>query len=100
LVLPSHGKPFTGMHQRLAQLKHHHAERLADILSACPPEGMTAYQVLPVLFKRQMDAHQTSFALGESLAHLHLLWFAGDMTRHRDSDGVYFFKPSAAILRP
>jgi len=100
LVLPSHGKPFTGMHQRIAQLKHHHAERLADILSACPAKGMTAHQVLPVLFKRQMDAHQTTFALGESLAHLHLLWFAGDMTRHSDSDGVYVFKPSAATLHP
>jgi glyoxylase-like metal-dependent hydrolase (beta-lactamase superfamily II) len=100
LVLPSHGKPFTGMHQRISQLMLHHTERLADIMKVCPPEGVTAYQMLAVLFKRQMDAHQTTFALGESLAHLHYLWFSGAMSRHRGSDGVYRFKPSAATLRP
>lgn len=100
LVLPSHGKPFIGMHQRIAQLKHHHAERLEDIMSACPAEGMSAYQVLPVLFKREMDAHQMTFALGESLAHLHFLWFAGNLSRYRGPEGVYYFKPSGAALHP
>ncbi|MFX7992828.1 MBL fold metallo-hydrolase, partial [Acinetobacter baumannii] len=28
LVLPSHGKPFTGLHQRIDQLREHHDERL------------------------------------------------------------------------
>jgi precorrin-2 methylase len=35
-------------------------------------------QALQILFKRAMDAHQMTFALGESLAHLHLLWHAGE----------------------
>ena len=30
LTLPSHGKPFTGLHERVQQLKDHHAERLAE----------------------------------------------------------------------
>ena len=100
LVLPSHGKPFTGLHQRITQLKHHHAERLADIMTACPATGFTANDVLPVLFKREMDAHQITFALGESLAHLHCLWFAGDLSRQLRPDGVYSFKPSGATIRP
>jgi len=100
LVLPSHGKPFTGLHQRITQLKQHHAERLADIMAACPPTGLTANDVLKVLFKREMDAHQITFALGESLAHLHYLWLAGDLTRQLRADGVYSFKPSAVTTRP
>ena len=69
-------------------------------MSACPPTGFTANDVLAVLFKREMDAHQITFALGESLAHLHFLWFAGDLTRQIRPDGVYSFKPSVATIHP
>jgi hypothetical protein len=34
----------------------------------------SAADVLPVLFKRKLDLHQTTFAMGEAIAHLHLLW--------------------------
>jgi glyoxylase-like metal-dependent hydrolase (beta-lactamase superfamily II) len=37
LVLPSHGKPFTGLHERIQQLQDHHADRLAEVLEACRP---------------------------------------------------------------
>jgi glyoxylase-like metal-dependent hydrolase (beta-lactamase superfamily II) len=33
-VLPSHGKPFTGLHTRVQQLLDHHQERLNDIMQA------------------------------------------------------------------
>jgi hypothetical protein len=29
--------------------------------------------------------------LGEALAHLHLLWLAGELTRTQDADGVIRF---------
>ena len=35
LVLPSHGKPFTGLHRRIDQLLRHHDERCAEVLQAC-----------------------------------------------------------------
>jgi glyoxylase-like metal-dependent hydrolase (beta-lactamase superfamily II) len=35
LVLPSHGKPFTGMHIRIQQLHDHHRDRLAEVMEAC-----------------------------------------------------------------
>ena len=100
LVLPSHGKPFLGLHERITQLKEHHAERLKDLMQACPANGLSAAQALRVLFKREMDAHQMTFALGESLAHLHLLWLAGDFQRERGEDGLYRFKPSEARPHP
>lgn len=100
LVLPSHGKPFTGLHQRISQLHHHHAERLEDLRSASSESGLSAAQALQILFKRNMDAHQMTFALGESLAHLHLLWLSGDFQRWRGSDGIYRFRPIEARPHP
>lgn len=92
LVLPSHGLPFVGIHARVAALRQHHADRLADILQACDAQGgLTAAALLPVLFKRTLDLHQTSFAMGEAVAHLNHLWHQGLLQRHRDSGGVWRF---------
>lgn len=90
LVLPSHGKPFTGLHARIGQQHRHHRERLAEVLAACAAP-QTAATIVPVLFKRELDLHQTTFALGESLAHLHALWYDGALVR-REVDGVFQFQ--------
>ncbi len=94
LTLPSHGKPFTGLHQRIRQLHDHHRERLAEVMQACHEQPCSAADILPVLFKRQLDLHQTTFAMGESIAHLHALWFGGQLQRNRSDDGVYRFTPA------
>ena len=52
--------------------------------------------MLPVLFKRTLDLHQTTFAMGESVAHLHTLWFSGLLQRTKDADGVWRFSPPRA----
>ena len=93
LVLPSHGKPFIGLHQRIAQQHRHHADRLVEVLAACATP-QTAASIVPVLFKRQLDLHQMTFALGESLAHLHALWYEGKLER-RDEAGVYRFSTAS-----
>jgi glyoxylase-like metal-dependent hydrolase (beta-lactamase superfamily II) len=91
LVLPSHGKPFRGLHPRIRQLHDHHRDRLAEVLEACSARPCSAADVLPVLFKRKLDLHQTTFAMGESVAHLHALWHAGKLQRTRDVEGVWRF---------
>jgi glyoxylase-like metal-dependent hydrolase (beta-lactamase superfamily II) len=91
LVLPSHGRPFTGLHIRVQQLHAHHRERLSELLTACTERPHSAADALGVLFKRPLDFHQTTFALGESVAHLHALWRDGLVHRQRDEDGVYRF---------
>ena len=48
-----------------------------------------------VLFKRKLDLHQTTFAIGESIAHLHALWHAGTLHRHAGADGVWRFSSAA-----
>ncbi len=91
LVLPSHGRPFGGLHTRIDQLANHHRDRLADVMKACAEAPQTAFDLLPLLFKRPLDLHQTTFALGESIAHLHALWHAGRLTRRLGDDQVYRF---------
>lgn len=91
LVLPSHGKPFRGLHERIAQQHAHHAERLEEVLLACR-EPLSAADVVPVLFQRKLDLHQLTFAMGEALAHLHALYFAGRLKRMLGDDGIYRFQ--------
>ena len=95
LTLPAHGKPFTGLYQRIEQLHDHHRERLAEVMEACTVSPSSAAEMLPVLFKRALDLHQTTFAMGESIAHLHLLWFNGRLQRTLGDDGVYRFGSTA-----
>ena len=91
LVLPSHGKPFTGLHERVQQLHDHHRDRLAEVMQHCQDTPRSAAEVLPVLFSRALDLHQTTFAMGETVAHLHALWFDGQLKRRLGEDGVYRF---------
>ncbi len=95
LVLPSHGKPFTGLHARIRQLRDHHDERLADVMTACRAKPCHAAELLPLLFKRVLDLHQTTFAMGEAVAHLHALWHRGALSRALGSDGVWRFAATA-----
>jgi glyoxylase-like metal-dependent hydrolase (beta-lactamase superfamily II) len=91
LVLPSHGKPFRGLHARIAQLHAHHDERFAEVLACCAAVPRSAVEVLPVLFTRALDLHQTTFALGETIAHLNGLWLRGRLRRSVDAAGVFRF---------
>lgn len=99
LVLPSHGRPFNGLHERINQLHTHHQDRLNEVMQACEGQALTAMQVLPVLFKRTLDLHQTTFAMGETIAHVHALWHAGKLQRQQDAQGVYRFMAKAATPR-
>jgi glyoxylase-like metal-dependent hydrolase (beta-lactamase superfamily II) len=87
LVLPSHGKPFQGAHERVRQLEAHHEDRLAELFASLK-EPRSAGEVLSVLFRRPLDAHQTFFAMGEAIAHLHYLYYAGRVDRTTGNDGV------------
>ena len=91
LVLPSHGKPFTGLHTRIGQLHAHHDERFAEVLVACHARPCSAADLLPVLFKRRLDLHQTTFAMGEAVAHLHALLGRGQLRPEPGSDGILRF---------
>ncbi len=82
LVLPSHGRPFRGLHARVGQLHAHHAQRCDLLLRACREAPKSAAELIPMLFDREIpDPHQTMFAMGEAIAHLNYLEHAGSLQR-------------------
>jgi hypothetical protein len=60
-------------------------------MAACAVAPQCAADLLMVLFKRKLDLHQTTFAMGESVAHLHALWLRGRLVRRLADDGIYRF---------
>jgi glyoxylase-like metal-dependent hydrolase (beta-lactamase superfamily II) len=92
LVLPSHGLPFRGAAARVAQLRAHHAARLAELEEALVGRATpaSAVELLPVLFRRPLDLQQRFFAMGEAIAHLNHLWHQGKLTRLVDDGQVRF----------
>jgi glyoxylase-like metal-dependent hydrolase (beta-lactamase superfamily II) len=91
LVLPAHGLPFRGLPERIAELRTHHAARLAEALDAIA-DPRSAADIVPVLFRRELDSHQLSFALGEALSHLHFLEADGRAVRVVSPDGIRRFR--------
>src|SRR5919108_5415501 len=75
LVLPSHGKPFRGAHERVAELEKHHQDRFGEVINSLREAPRSAGELLGVLFRRPLDPHQTFFAMGEAIAHLHYLYY-------------------------
>lgn len=92
LVLPAHGQPYRGIHSRVAELRHHHEERLDKIAEALRGAPRTAVECFPLLFRRQIGSNNMGLALGESLAHLHRLEASGRVARETDTEGLHRFR--------
>ena len=90
LVLPSHGLPFYGIACRVDALHAHHEERLLLLEEHCA-EPRSAADLLATLFPRELDTHQTMFAMGEAIAHLNRLEQAGRLQRSVDGNGQVRF---------
>ncbi|WP_156854834.1 MBL fold metallo-hydrolase [Oceanobacillus sp. AG] len=89
-VIPSHGKPFHDGHLRVLELKAHHDERLAA-LHEIIQTGCTVYEACEKLFNKQLNIHETRFAIGETLAHLEYLRLNGECIRELQG-GVYVYR--------
>jgi len=96
LVLPSHRKPFFNVRRRLAELAHHHAERLNLVLSA--GHEIAAGDVMDVLFRSGLDGHQIGFAMGEAIAHLNHLVTLGHVVMIEDRRGVRYRRTGSGTV--
>jgi glyoxylase-like metal-dependent hydrolase (beta-lactamase superfamily II) len=92
LVLPGHGLPFYGLHQRVDALIAHHAERCGVIEVACRTRALSVAELLPHVFPRALDAHQTGFAFGEVLAHVNHMLAQGTLRLDADASGVHRYR--------
>jgi glyoxylase-like metal-dependent hydrolase (beta-lactamase superfamily II) len=98
LALPSHGRPFASLHRRLDELAAHHRQRLEEVLAACA-EPRTAHEVTLAMFPRDLDPHQTTFAIGEGLGHLNHLVEVGLLRRERRRGEPDRFAHSSSGIR-
>lgn len=94
LVLSGHGRPFLGLHERCTALEQHHEERCQRVREACAQAPHSVAALVPVLFTRQLDPHQMSFAFTETLAHVNRLMRRGEL-RKVVNNGKIFYLPQA-----
>lgn len=91
LVLPSHGRPFRGLHARLDQLAEGHRialERLERSLAS----PKRAVDVFGSLFARKVEGALLGMATGEAVAHLNRLEREGRAVREGAQDGVWWWR--------
>jgi len=91
LVLPAHGKPFTGAQARLERLTEDHREGLEALRRMCH-EPRRAVDVFPALFKSRITERNLIMATGEAISHLNFLVELGEMQVSRDSAGVNWYR--------
>jgi glyoxylase-like metal-dependent hydrolase (beta-lactamase superfamily II) len=87
-VLPGHDLPFTGLHARLDAMAEHHEARCQEIVDACRTTPRSGAELVPVIFHRELDAHQTGFAFSEVLAHVNYLIRRGRLVSVESPDGI------------
>lgn len=89
-VFPSHGSAFDTYKERIAELRKHHACRLALMKEYLHQEkGATAYAVCKHVFGTNLSMHNLRFALSETLAHLEYLRMKGELEVAGDQEKKY-----------
>lgn len=98
LVLPMHGVPFHGLHDRIDVLTAHHHERLAQverIVAGGGTLGLSAAQVMGELFSgRHFGPSDIFFALGEAMSHIRYLMLRDKLAARADETGVLRYFPA------
>ena len=94
LVLPAHGRPFLGAHERLDALMHQHHQRLDRLLDFCE-EPRRAVDVFPALFRGRISKANMIMATGEAIAHLNYHRHEGRIVANDDADGVTWYQATA-----
>ncbi len=89
LVLPAHNAPFYGVQARLQELIDHHEDRMLILEENCV-EPQIAVDLLPLLFKRELEGHSLFMGLGECIAHLHCLMSRKRIERTLKNDRYYY----------
>lgn len=91
LVLPAHGKPFRGAHERIDRLVGDHRKQLETLRELCA-EPRRAVDVFPALYRSKITSDNLMFATGEAIAHLHYLKNEGAIHAEPDADDVIWYR--------
>ncbi len=89
LALPGHGALISDWRGRLAELQHHHAERL-DTMFKAVNDATDAYTVARTAFPfERLTHHEMRFAMAETIAHLEYLVHRGRLQKSFDTVWKY-----------
>lgn len=91
LVLPSHGRPFLGAHQRARYLIDEHLQSLEQLRELCK-EPQRAVDVFPALFRARVPKDAYAMAIGESIAHLNYLMDKGEVESWLDEHRIRWYQ--------
>ena len=89
LVLPSHGRVFTGLYKRIAAINHSHDKQLEKVHALCETPG-NAWDLSPKLFSRPLDDFNRIMAFGETLAHLEYLHNREKLSKEMRNGTCYY----------
>ncbi|HET6563005.1 MAG TPA: MBL fold metallo-hydrolase [Marmoricola sp.] len=99
-LLPAHGAVTESSHRRADELLAHHDRRLELCLGAVEPAGSTAYDVAQRLTwtrheraLAELDVFNTALASMETMVHLDLLAFRGQLVREH-VEGTMVYRPA------
>jgi len=73
LILPSHGRPFTGAPARVKVLESHHKKRLDQVVAIVGSGKQMGWEVALELWGPRANFYEKRLALQEALAHLQAL---------------------------
>jgi glyoxylase-like metal-dependent hydrolase (beta-lactamase superfamily II) len=99
LVLPGHGKPFSGLNARIEELFQHHEERCSEILKLLNSTPKTAYQLATMMTWKpetggvrlnQLEPWDSRIAVMETLAHLEAMKNDGRLDKITRDDIIYY----------
>ena len=93
LVLPAHGRPFKGAHERLDTLLRRHNEALDELADALSNKSMRVVDSFPLLFSRPIGNDVIGLATGEAMATLRHLEYTGRAV-HEMRDGTAWYRSS------
>jgi glyoxylase-like metal-dependent hydrolase (beta-lactamase superfamily II) len=99
LALPGHRRPLPDFHERIAELKAHHAERLDEVQTLLDGQPASAYNIASRMtwdlkYDRWEDVNvmQKWFATGEAIAHLRYLEADDTVRSAADGDVTLYWR--------
>ena len=91
LILPSHGRPFRGVHDRLDALVREHLDGLDALRQLCR-QPTRAIDTFALLFKSEITTGNVIMAAGEAIAHLNFLRKTGEMGSWLDANRIRWYR--------
>lgn len=92
LVLPGHKLPFCGLDFRLRLLIENHIGAFNRIEAALDRGPLTAIEMMPAIFRREIGASQFGLALVEAVAHANYLFQAKRISRSLSPNGAWEYR--------